>query len=655
MKKIFLSLPRLFLPFFQIGDDMMNNTIIGTAGHVDHGKTLLIKALTGIDTDRLKEEKKRGITIELGFAYLTLPSGEKAGIIDVPGHEKFIRNMLAGAGSVDVALLVVAADEGFMPQTREHLGILSMLGVRRGVIALTKMDLVDQEWLEMVTLDIEEEVRGTFLEEAPIIPVSSHIGEGLEDLKQCIFSLLELSPEKALAAPFRLPVDRVFQVDGFGTVVTGTLIEGSLSAGDSIQVYPSLVSTKARSIQVHGQDVKAAFAGQRVAVNLARLKRTDLKKGDYLGAPNSMENSYLLDVRLDIWDGTDRVVEHGSRLHFHHGAGDMLCRLILLEKDSLSGGESGYAQLRFSEPVAAKPGDRFVVRFYSPTETIGGGAVLDPCPKKHRRQDQNVPAGFSIKEKGTMAEKIAQVVLERSASFPIGSNIRRKYFSENPLFDKELKTLINAGILASVGDNHVVHRDYLDSLWLRCRDLLLNYHNKNPLHEGMRRDELRSQLMPKADQYISDGIIELFNKDGHVKIKDSRVAYKDFSPSLNDSHKRLIDGILKLYLDAGFSSPSLDEVEEKFPKEKKMFNQSFEALVDSGDIVMLTPQICMHKVYYGKALESFSQLAGKQGGVTLGEYRNLLNTSRKYAVALLEHFDRKGFTRKTGDVRVLLK
>jgi len=633
----------------------MNSTIIGTAGHVDHGKTHLIKALTGIDTDRLKEEKKRGITIELGFAYLTLPNGEKAGIIDVPGHEKFIRNMLAGAGSIDVALLVVAADEGVMPQTREHMGILSLLGIRRGVIALTKVDLVDQEWLEMVALDIEEALKGSFLEGAPIIPVSAYTGEGLETLRQCLFRLLEQADQKDLSVPFRLPVDRIFQVDGFGTVVTGTLIEGSLTVGDTILVYPSLISTKARNIQVHGQDVKSAFAGQRAAINLAGLKRADLEKGYSLGAPASMENSCLLDVRLDILEDTERVVSHNSRLHFHHCTGSTLCRLVLLEQDKLLGGQRGYAQLHLSEPVAAKPGDRFVVRFYSPTETVGGGIVLDPFPKKHKRRDQKVLMGFSVKEKGSIPEKIAQTVLERSDSLPLRNDIRRKLFSESPLFDKELDVLIASGTLASIDGSRVVHRDYLDFLWRKCREILTDYHKKNPLHEGMRRDELRSRLMPEQEQSIADGVIELFVKSGLAKIQENRVADKNFTPSLNDSHKKLTEDILRLYLDTGFSTPSPDEAEALFPKGKKAFKQSFEALVEVGKLIMLAPQICMHREYYEKALTQFCKLADNQSNVTLGEFRNALGTSRKYALALLEYFDRKKLTKKVGDARILMK
>ena len=389
----------------------MRNTIIGTAGHVDHGKTLLIKALTGMDTDRLREEKRRGITIQLGFAYLPLPDGRRAGIIDVPGHEKFIRNMLAGAGSIDVALLVVAAGEGFMPQTREHLDILSLLGIKRGVVAMTKVDLVDDEWRQLAAMDIEDEVRGTFLEGAPVVQVSAQTGEGIEELRQCLYRLLEEAEEKSAHTPFRLPIDRVFHMDGFGTVVTGTLIEGRLSDGDDIVVFPSMLTTKARNIQVHGQYTDTAHAGQRVAVNLSGLKCEDIGKGDVLAAPDSMENSSLLDVKLKIFDGAQRVITNNSRLHLYHGSRDVLCRVVLLGEDALNKGQEGYAQLRLAQPIAV-PGDRFVVRFYSRSKRWG--RRTDPAPWAQAAATKGCSRGLPPRERGKFCPGAAAMVQDRA-------------------------------------------------------------------------------------------------------------------------------------------------------------------------------------------------------------------------------------------------
>ena len=358
----------------------MKNIIIGTAGHVDHGKTALIKALTGIETDRIKEEKKRGITIELGFAYLDLPDGEKAGIIDVPGHEKFVKNMLAGAGGIDLALLVVAADEGFMPQTREHLGILSLLNISEGIIVVTKKDMVDEDWLEIVCDEVRQEVQGTFLENAQIIPVSSYTGEGIEQLRQAIFTMIDQKTQiKNLDVPFRIPVDRIFSVEGFGTVITGTLIEGTMKVGDPVTVYPSRIESRIRNLQVHSQDVQEAYAGQRVAVNLAGLKKTDLNKGDVIAVPDSMHTTMMIDIHLTVLKDCDREIRNATRLHLYHGARDILCKIVLLDRDSVGAGESCYAQLRLEEEIAVKTGDGriFVEAIDCRPQRAGNAWILD--------------------------------------------------------------------------------------------------------------------------------------------------------------------------------------------------------------------------------------------------------------------------------------
>ena len=351
----------------------MNHVIIGTAGHVDHGKTCLIKALTGIDTDRLAEEKKRGITIELGFANLQLPGGITAGIVDVPGHEKFIKNMLAGAGGIDIAMLIVAADEGVMPQTREHLSILSLLDIPQGVIVITKCDTVEEDWAELVKEDVAEAVKGTFLEGAPMVCVSAFTGQGLDELRDLLAEMAKKAKGKDLSRPFRLPADRVFTLGGFGTVITGTLIEGTLHEGDEIMLYPSGIMTRARSIQVHSHDVKEAYGGQRVAVNLAGVKKEDVPRGEVAAAPGSMTPSMMLDVRLSCLKETGREIKNNSRLHLYHGAREILCKVVLMDREVLMPGEECFAQLRLEENITAKRGDRFVVRFYSPLETVGGG------------------------------------------------------------------------------------------------------------------------------------------------------------------------------------------------------------------------------------------------------------------------------------------
>ena len=384
----------------------MKHVIIGTAGHVDHGKTLLVKALTGIDTDRLVEEKKRGITIELGFAHLDFDDGTQAGIVDVPGHEKFIKNMLAGAGGIDLAMLVVAADEGFMPQTVEHLGILSLLGIQEGLVVITKADMVDPEWVEMVKDDVAAQVEGTFLEGKPIMTCSAYTGQGIPELREALKQLVHKAAEKNLRTPFRLPIDRVFSVDGFGTVVTGTLIEGSVSEGDMAEILPTGVEARVRNLQVHGKDVETAFAGQRVAVNLAGVRKADLTRGDTIAKPGSVKTSLMLDVRLQDLKNSQRTILNNSQVHLYHGSTVRLAKVVLLDRDALQPGESCYAQLRLSKALAARQGDRFVLRFYSPLETIGGGVILDEHPYRHKRNDARVIAALAVRESGSDEAKL---------------------------------------------------------------------------------------------------------------------------------------------------------------------------------------------------------------------------------------------------------
>ena len=631
----------------------MNNAIIGTAGHVDHGKTLLIKALTGMDTDRLAEEKKRGIKIELGFAYMDLPNGEKAGIVDVPGHEKFIRNMLAGAGSIDLAILVVAADEGIMPQTREHLAILGLLGISRGLVALNKTDLVDRDWLEMVMLDIEEELAHSFLAQAPILPVSAHTGEGVEELRQEIFRMLAQSPAKRLAVPFRLPIDRVFTMDGFGTVVTGTLIEGSLNLGQDVVVFPSGLATKARRIQVHGKQTERAVAGQRVAVNLAGLKISDLSKGDLVAAPNSIKNTRILDVVVEINEDCAREIRHNSRLHLHHGTRDILCTMVLLEGDKLTAGQRAYGQLRLAQPLAAKPNDRFVLRFYSPAETIGGGMILDPLARKVRRRDAAAAGRLAIKEKGGLSEKIEVICIEAGNAFDFVDReyIRKHYFFDEDGFDSALNQLLATGQLVDL-NGFLLHISFLEAMGKRAQGILDKYHRENPLQNGMAVREFCSRLLPGGGQ-VFEHVVEPLATLGFVEKHGQEVARAGFVPTASDAHKKIQARLIAVYTEAGFATPDHNDVAAEFVKERKAFAQTFEALVKTGALVALTPQIHLSKENYDRAVDIFAGLAEGGKEVTLADFRDAIGASRKYALAILEYFDKRGLTKKVGDGRVL--
>lgn len=625
----------------------MKNIIIGTAGHVDHGKTALIKALTGIETDRIKEEKKRGITIELGFAYLDLPDGEKAGIIDVPGHEKFVKNMLAGAGGIDLALLVVAADEGFMPQTREHLGILSLLNISEGIIVITKKDMVDEDWLEIVCDEVRQEVQGTFLENAQMIPVSSYTGEGIEQLRQAIFTMIDQKTQiKNLDVPFRIPVDRIFSVEGFGTVITGTLIEGTMKVGDPVTVYPSRIESRIRNLQVHSQDVQEAYAGQRVAVNLAGLKKTDLNKGDVIAVPDSMHTTMMIDIHLTVLKDCDREIRNATRLHLYHGARDILCKIVLLDRDSVGAGESCYAQLRLEEEIAVKTGDRFVLRFYSPVETIGGGVILDSNPFKHKRNDAAVLESLKLKEGGSDREKISAALRDYSARFETLDFLQIQTGIPKEQFDQQINKLIKDKVAFRVSDNVVIHTDYLNRLKDSAVKLLESYHKENPLREGMKKDEFRNKLIKYEDISVVDKITDSLVNRKVLKYVNNCVALADFEVQQDNNQQEIENA----FLQGGFSPESPDQIAARFPKVKN-FKQVLESLVNTGKLVRVEEKILLHADYYNKALTLAKEHIDQNGQITLAEMRDLMGASRKFAVAVLEYWDKRGITKKVGDAR----
>ncbi|MBQ3063124.1 MAG: selenocysteine-specific translation elongation factor [Clostridia bacterium] len=629
----------------------MNHVIIGTAGHVDHGKTCLIKALTGTDTDRLAEEKKRGITIELGFANLQLPGGISAGIVDVPGHEKFVRNMLAGAGGVDIAMLIVAADEGVMPQTREHLAILSLLDIPQGIIVVTKCDTVDPDWVEMVKEDIALAVEGTFLEGAPMQAVSSYTGEGLEELKAKLAELAEQSKGKDLDRPFRLPADRVFTLGGHGTVITGTLLEGTLHEGDEIMLYPSGMMTKARSIQVHSQSVKEAYGGQRVAVNLAGVKKEDISRGEVAAAPNSMTNSMMVDVYLSCLKDCGREIKNNSRVHFYHGAREILSKVVLMDgRDSLVPGESCYAQLRLEETVTAKRGDRFVVRFYSPLETVGGGIIVDPFPFKHRRNDKRSLEGMEIKHKGPDKDIVGHLIGDHSHDWTTLSDIAR--YGSYSLTDAKTYAdeLANEGKVIFIGKDIYLDAAYVKKVRTSMVSFLNDFHKKNPLKGGVKREELRTRLLPEVEIAKVDALLNHFIEKGSIKEVKGLISISSFKVEAGEKLQKLMDRLEADYKKAAFAPPATDEVIAK--ANDKQAAQVMDMMLSEGILIRLDPQIYIHSECYNKALETVYELIDKNGQTTLAEFRDALGTSRKYAVALLEYFDNRKLTKKVGDTRV---
>lgn len=631
----------------------MNNIIIGTAGHVDHGKTCLIRALTGIDTDRLQEEKKRGITIELGFAYLDLPNGQKAGIIDVPGHEKFIKNMLAGAGGIDLVMLIVAADEGVMPQTVEHLGILSMLDLHRGVIVVTKSDTVEPDWLEMICEDIRERVAGTFLAQAPICCVSSYTGAGIPELRELLYRMIGESEGKSMNRPFRIPVDRVFSVEGFGTVITGTMIEGTLSDGQEVMLYPAQKTAKARNIQVHSADAEQAFAGQRTAVNLAGLKKDEVQRGDVLAPAGSMLVSRMVDVRLSMLPDTERTVKNNSRLHFYHGAREALCKVVLLDSEELTAGQSGYAQLRFEEDIAVKPHDHYVVRFYSPLETVGGGVVIDPCPHKHKR-DPELAAWLHIRENGTPTERLEVAIAENSRYFETLDFAALQSGALPEDRQEAIETLLREEKIVCITDKIYLHADYVKAVRRDLVQLMNEFHKQYPLKAGVKREELRTRLLPRAELSHVDRLISYYIEKKTIKEVNGLISLFSFKVEVGEKLLRLTSEVEQLYKEGAFAPPGTDEVLERYKSEKNI-GQLLSAMIADGTLVWLSDQIYMHKDYYEKGLQAAYDLIAEKGELVLSDYRDAVGTSRKFALALLEQFDRKKITRKMGDSRVLFK
>ena len=631
----------------------MKNIIIGTAGHVDHGKTTLIKALSGIDTDRLAEEKKRGITIELGFAHIPNDAGYNIGVVDVPGHEKFIKHMLAGIGGIDFVLFVVAADEGIMPQTREHFEILNSLGIDDGIIAVTKCDMVEEEWLEMMLEEVDEYFKGSFLEGKPVIPVSAATGEGIERLRSEIIAKCDRynkrREEKEL---FRLPVDRVFTMQGFGTVVTGTLMDGSVKVGDDIFIYPEAAKAKVRGIQTYGRDADTASAGQRTAINLSGVSKDDIDRGDIAAYPGAVTVTSMIDTELTIFSSTDRVILNNSRVHLYCGSDEVLCKVILLDRDALSAGETAYAQLRLEEPAAVRRGDRFIIRFYSPVITVGGGRIIDALPAKHKRNKPEVLAGMDILSKGTASEIIYAKASERRF-------VRQdELASELGLLGHEMAAAAEKGIaegsLVVLPDDTIVS----DSKYLRLRadteNIINDYHGSNPLADGIPRQELISRLRERwftSDDKLVQSVIKYMLAQGFIEDRGKSIAISGFSIEYTEEQKNLKAEIEAMYAKAGIEMIKNDEVFALY-KDGRIIRAILEDLESEGVIYKVNPSYYIEKGSWDKAVLAAMSFDDE---FTLAEYRDRLGTSRKYAAEFLPAMDKAGITVFNGETRKAVK
>lgn len=631
----------------------MKNIIIGTAGHVDHGKTRLIKALSGIDTDRLEEEKKRGITIELGFAHIPNDAGYNIGVIDVPGHEKFIKNMLAGIGGIDFVLFVVAADEGIMPQTREHFEILQALGIDDGIIAITKTDMVDEEWLELVQEDIRDYVEGSFLEGKPMIPVSAKSGENIDLLKEEIIRKCDRE-SKRIEAPemFRLPVDRVFTKSGFGTVVTGTLMDGTCSLNDEVHVFPEETPAKIRGIQTYGNDVEQAVAGQRTAINLSGVRKEDIRRGDVIAAKGAVSVTGMLDVKLKIFDSSERMVLNNSRVHLYCGSKEVLTKVILMDRDALSAGEEAYVQFRLEEPIAVRRGDRFIIRFYSPIITIGGGQILDAVPEKHKRNRENVLEGFRMLESGNISDIF--VLKTGGHKFYSRELLLQELGMLPEIGDREIERCIEEGKLVELEDGTILAASKFQMMTDRLIQLLQEYHESNPLAEGMPKQELQSRLRDtwhiSEDKIILGAVHRLMNL-GTLMDCGKTVSMQGFEAVLTPEQEKLKERIAGIYKDAGIEIPKNDEI-YALDSDKRVINAIFDRLYKEGVLVKVDPSYNISQEGWNRVAAA-ARTAGAEGSFVLADFRDTLNTSRKYASVYLAALDRAGITVFDGERRRL--
>lgn len=627
----------------------MKNIIIGTAGHIDHGKTALIKALTGKETDRWEEEKRRGITIDLGFTYFDLPSGDRAGIIDVPGHEKFINNMLAGVIGMDLVMLVVAADEGMMPQTREHVDIMSQLGIDKSIVVLNKCDLVDDEWKELVKEEIKEELIGSVFEKANIIEVSAITGEGIDNLiKEIVHMTQDEVTAKDINTISRLPIDRSFSISGFGTIVTGTLISGSIKKDDELEVYPTGKKVKIRSIQVHGKDVKECFAGQRSAINISNLKKDEIKRGYVLAPPNSLEDTMMLDVKLSVLNSSNRILSNRCRLHLFTGTSEVLCRAVLLDVKEAGPGDSCYAQLRLEEKIAVKRGDKFIVRFYSPLETVGGGIILDANPTKKTPFNQSQIEEIKRKEEGShtdivelLIKKYPEMITTKEIGKLTGLSMEEVSECINELKEENLISTYEMK-----KDIYVYHTSEETRLKRETINLIKEFHSNNPYKFGVGKSLLKTKLYPKIKQNVFDQIIYKFICENEIKRYKEYLSLSGFEINKDKTFKTIEDILINTYKKAEFDFVRISEI--NFNADENIVKDILNVLIDEEKIVKINDEMFTLKPLMDKAEIVVREKLKEYNLITISQLRDALNTSRKSAKPILEYFDNMKITRKNG-------
>ena len=631
---------------------MGRHVVVGTAGHIDHGKTSLVKALTGIDTDRLPEEKARGITIDLGFAFLEEPDGLTIEIVDVPGHERFVRNMLAGVGGIDLAMLVIAADEGVMPQTREHLAICSLLHIKTGLVALTKADLVEADWLELVKDDVAGLVRGTFLEGSPMLGVSAKTGEGLDELRAALRALAAAVPARAADQLPRLPIDRVFTVKGFGTVITGTLMTGHFAVDDRVEVYPRGVQAKIRGLQTHGHPVPEARAGQRTAMNLQGLERAAVARGDVVGPPGALVASVLVDGTLELLPDAPRPLKSRDRIRFHAGTSEIMARVLLLDRAELSPGERAFARFRMEASLVALPGDRFVVRSYSPIVTIGGGTLLDIDPPRFKRRAPALVAHLRL-----LAEGAPEDVVEEHVRQVGPAGVRLAVLSGRVPFGPErlrafLATLESNGRILAVERDWFLHRESEQRLRAQVQATLEAFHRVSPLKPGMSREELRGRA-GAAEERVFAHVLGRLDAEGVVRSERDKVRLASHEVRLSSEQQRVVEQVEAEFLRAEAAPPSPEEALGRAGVAGDDEHELFQILVEGKRLIRIKESLFFHARALETIQEKLVALLRERKDIGPGDIKELLGISRKYAIPLLEYFDGRRVTMRVGERRVL--
>jgi len=632
----------------------MKHVILGTAGHIDHGKTALVKALTGVDTDRLKEEKERGITIELGFTFLDLPSGIRLGIIDVPGHERFVRHMVAGVWGIDLVALVIAADEGVMPQTKEHLDICRLLRVKKGLVVLTKVDLVDRELLEILKEEVMDITKDTFLEGAPILPVSSVTGEGISELIGTVDLLSKEVEERSSDGLFRLPVDRVFIMKGFGTVVTGTMVSGKLLLGETVEVLPSGLEGRVRNLQVYNQSVEEAVAGERTAVNLQGIETSGVERGNVLVRPKTLAPTQLLDVYLEYLPMAPRPLKHRTQQRFHIATHSATASIFLLDREQLAPGESGFAQLRLDQPVVALPQDRFVIRGSGTIQTLGGGVVLDPKPVKHRRHVQTVLNDLILLKDGTSEQAIGHHILSSGMSGITFGNLLNRVATPPHKIQNALKKMVEGGHILLVDPEKlkVIEMGQYERLKEMTLGQLKEFHQRFPMKTGLAKEELRTKLPMEVDvklfQILMNGLIqskEVVSEKDKIRLSQHHVSSAD--------EKGLVKRVEDAILAGKLQPPSPKELSEEWSEEEEEVLAVFEHLLHENVLVKIKSGLYFHRVHFENLKEELINYLKKHKEISTPQFKELTGASRKYAIPLIEYFDQIKLTLRLGDKRVL--